>query len=131
MTCARRFRRVTTSPATRDRSTIASVAAHNADVARAPFDASWTLRADISVAFEVTHQLSARLGIITENFLSLSICKVRNRTTTPAASPRSPQSGAPRLKLYRTIAAEYPSRVVMLCDRARVLARSDRLAMPD
>jgi hypothetical protein len=34
-------------------------------------------------------------------------------------------------KLYRTIAAEFPGRVVMLCDRARVLARSDRLAMPD
>jgi hypothetical protein len=34
-------------------------------------------------------------------------------------------------KLYRTIAAEYPGRVVMLCDRARVLARSDRLAMPE
>jgi hypothetical protein len=29
-------------------------------------------------------------------------------------------------KLYRTIATEYPGRVVMLCDRARVLARSDR-----
>ena len=35
-------------------------------------------------------------------------------------------------KLYRTIATEYPGRVVMLCDRARVLARSDRLdTMPD
>ena len=29
-------------------------------------------------------------------------------------------------KLYRTIAKEYPDRVVMLCDRAHVLARSDR-----
>jgi hypothetical protein len=29
-------------------------------------------------------------------------------------------------KLYRTIAMEYPGRVVMLCDRARVLARSDQ-----
>ena len=29
-------------------------------------------------------------------------------------------------KLYQTIAKEYPDRVVMLCDRARVLARSDR-----
>jgi len=29
-------------------------------------------------------------------------------------------------KLYRTIATEYPDRVVMLCDRAHVLARSDR-----
>jgi hypothetical protein len=29
-------------------------------------------------------------------------------------------------KLYRTIAKEYPDRVVMLCDRGRVLARSDR-----
>ena len=29
-------------------------------------------------------------------------------------------------KLYRTIAKEHPDRVVMLCDRARVLARSDR-----
>lgn len=29
-------------------------------------------------------------------------------------------------KLYRTIAKEYPDRVVMLCDGARVLARSDR-----
>jgi pimeloyl-ACP methyl ester carboxylesterase len=45
MTCARRFRRVT-YPAPRDRSTIAWVAAHNAVVARAPFDASWTLRTD-------------------------------------------------------------------------------------
>ena len=35
-------------------------------------------------------------------------------------------------KLYRTIATEYPGRVVMLCDRAHVLARSDRLdTMPD
>jgi len=35
-------------------------------------------------------------------------------------------------KLYRTIATEYPGRVVMLCDRARVLARSDRLdTVPD
>jgi hypothetical protein len=34
--------------------------------------------------------------------------------------------------LYRTIAKEYPDRVVMLCDRARVLARSDRPdTMPD
>ena len=29
-------------------------------------------------------------------------------------------------KLYRTIAKKYPDRVVMLCDRARVLARSDQ-----
>ena len=29
-------------------------------------------------------------------------------------------------KLYRTIAKEHPDRVVMLCDRAHVLARSDR-----
>ena len=35
-------------------------------------------------------------------------------------------------KLYRTIAKEYPDRVVMLCDRGRVLARSDRPdTMPD
>lgn len=35
-------------------------------------------------------------------------------------------------KLYRRIATEYPGRVVMLCDRAHVLARSDRLdTMPD
>jgi hypothetical protein len=34
--------------------------------------------------------------------------------------------------LYLTIAKEYPDRVVMLCDRARVLARSDRPdTMPD
>jgi hypothetical protein len=33
-------------------------------------------------------------------------------------------------KLYRTIATEYPGRVVMLCDRARVLARSDRGTLP-
>jgi len=34
--------------------------------------------------------------------------------------------------LYRTIAKEYPDRVVMLCDRPRVLARSDQPdAMPD
>ncbi|MGC2075080.1 MAG: hypothetical protein WA728_03410, partial [Xanthobacteraceae bacterium] len=29
-------------------------------------------------------------------------------------------------KLYRTISKEYPDRVVMLCDGASVLARSDR-----
>jgi hypothetical protein len=35
-------------------------------------------------------------------------------------------------KLYRTIATEYPGRLVMLCNRACVLARSDRLdTMPD
>jgi hypothetical protein len=35
-------------------------------------------------------------------------------------------------KLYRTIATEYPGRLVMLCNRACVLARSDRPdTMPD
>ena len=34
----------------------------------------------------------------------------------------------PSRKLYRTIAKEHPDRVVMLCDRAHVLARSDRPA---
>jgi hypothetical protein len=29
-------------------------------------------------------------------------------------------------KLYGILANEYPGRLVMLCDRARVLARSDR-----
>lgn len=33
-------------------------------------------------------------------------------------------------QLYRTIATEYPGRVVMLRDRARVLARSDRGTQP-
>jgi hypothetical protein len=30
-------------------------------------------------------------------------------------------------KLYQTMATEYPGRVVMLCDRAHVLARGDWL----
>jgi anti-sigma factor RsiW len=47
---------VTTSPAPRDRYTIAWVAAHNADVARAPFDASWTLRANHTSAINETIQ---------------------------------------------------------------------------
>jgi hypothetical protein len=35
-------------------------------------------------------------------------------------------------KLYRTIATEYPGRLVMLCNHPSVLARSDRLdRMPD
>ena len=42
MTCARRFRRVKSFHTPRDRSINAWVATHNADVARAPFDASWT-----------------------------------------------------------------------------------------
>jgi hypothetical protein len=29
-------------------------------------------------------------------------------------------------KLYRATCAKYPRRLVMLCDRARMLARSDR-----
>ena len=29
-------------------------------------------------------------------------------------------------KLYRILANEHPDRLIMLCDRARVLARSDR-----
>jgi hypothetical protein len=35
-------------------------------------------------------------------------------------------------RLYRLTVDEYPDRVVMLCDRARLLARSDRPdEMPD
>ena len=81
-------------PRTTGESTIAWVAAHDADVVRAPFDASWTLRADIRVASEVTHQLSARLGL-TRSFVDYSYRSAPASSALPQRTLRLPESGWP------------------------------------
>jgi hypothetical protein len=66
------------------------------------------------------------------------IYSVRGKYTIELCRPGGEDTGIERVferqddlaiahKLYRTIATEYPGRVVMLRDRAHVLARSDRL----